>query len=414
MPKLYSLREHFQILDRHLSQQRDFWQLRPFANRELPWHTYPALRVWLEQLDLEACAALEQDDRARAAALAPFIDCATDLPRLCNLPEAALRAPSQPQTAHPARLSYHIPGRKWAQIDAFDRALQPAGNELLEWCAGKGHLGRLLAYRRQQPVTSLEWQHDLCTHGQQLADSLQLPCRMQQQDVLQPEAATWLGPQQHAVALHACGKLHQRLLTLGTERQLQAISLSPCCYHLIDDEQYQPLSDTVRQSSLRLSKQDLKLALQDTVTAGARERRLRQRELAWRLGFDLLQRDLRGEDNYLPCPTAPKSLLSGTFSTFCQWSAERKHLLLPADVDFSRYEAAGQARIIDVTRMELVRNLFRRPLELWLVLDRALYLEERGYQVTLSEFCDYQLTPRNLLIQGVRDDAPSSDAVHAQ
>jgi hypothetical protein len=38
-------------------------------------------------------------------------------------------------------------------------------------------------------------------------------------------------------------------------------------------------------------------------------------------------------------------------------------------------------------------------IELWLVLDRVLYLEQFGYRVTLSEFCEKQITPRNILIQ---------------
>ena len=52
--------------------------------------------------------------------------------------------------------------------------------------------------------------------------------------------------------------------------------------------------------------------------------------------------------------------------------------------------------------LELVRGLFRRPLELWLVLDRALFLSERGYEVQLGEFCDSHLTPRNLLLLAQR------------
>ncbi len=55
--------------------------------------------------------------------------------------------------------------------------------------------------------------------------------------------------------------------------------------------------------------------------------------------------------------------------------------------------------------MELVRHLFRRPLEIWLALDRALFLEEQGYEVELGAFCDKPMTPRNLLIRAVRVQA---------
>ena len=53
-------------------------------------------------------------------------------------------------------------------------------------------------------------------------------------------------------------------------------------------------------------------------------------------------------------------------------------------------------------RLELVRHAFRRPLELWLVLDACLFLTEAGYDVELRELCARELSPRNLLVQGWR------------
>jgi hypothetical protein len=57
-----------------------------------------------------------------------------------------------------------------------------------------------------------------------------------------------------------------------------------------------------------------------------------------------------------------------------------------------------------VRRFELVRHAFRRPLELWLVLDIALGLEERGFEVQIGRFCARTLTPRNLLVVAERSD----------
>ena len=70
--------------------------------------------------------------------------------------------------------------------------------------------------------------------------------------------------------------------------------------------------------------------------------------------------------------------------------------------DWTALEAAGWERLAQVRNLELVRGLFRRPLELWLVLDRALYLSDNGYEVQVGEFCDSQLTPRNLMVLAQR------------
>ncbi|MGL5401580.1 MAG: hypothetical protein ACRDA1_14685, partial [Plesiomonas shigelloides] len=90
------------------------------------------------------------------------------------------------------------------------------------------------------------------------------------------------------------------------------------------------------------------------------------------------------------------------FSAFCHWAADKRGVTLPQQVDWSHWEAIGEQRYLCVSRTELVRHLFRRPLEIWLVLDRALYLQEHGYQVQLGTFCERHLTPRNVMIHARR------------
>ena len=49
-------------------------------------------------------------------------------------------------------------------------------------------------------------------------------------------------------------------------------------------------------------------------------------------------------------------------------------------------------------RLQLVRLAFRRPLEVWLLMDMAVFLEQQGYTVAVGPFCAPTLTPRNLLL----------------
>jgi hypothetical protein len=73
-------------------------------------------------------------------------------------------------------------------------------------------------------------------------------------------------------------------------------------------------------------------------------------------------------------------------------------LKLPQSTDYIKYLEVGVARKKITDRVELVRHVFRRAIEVWLVLDRALYLQQQGYQVSVKTFCKKQLTPRNILI----------------
>src|SRR5699024_7896046 len=138
------------------------------------------------------------------------------------------------------------------------------------------------------------------------------------------------------------------------------------------------------------------------VTASARERRLRDQSMAWRLAFDSLQRELRGKDEYLPTPSLAAAWFNKPFAQWCIDLAARKELPAVPEQNWQALEALGWQRLAEVRNLELVRGLFRRPLELWLVLDQAVFLQEQGYTVELGEFCSMQLTPRNLLLRAYR------------
>ena len=153
------------------------------------------------------------------------------------------------------------------------------------------------------------------------------------------------------------------------------------------------------QSQLALTHRDLKLALQETVTAPSRVDKVRKTEVEWRLGFDALRKSLTGEMHYVSVPSVNKAVFSDSFSSFCLWAAEKKSLHLPEGIDYNKFLEIGKKRKRVTERVELVRHVFRRAIEVWLVLDRALYLQQQGYQVTVSTFCEKQLTPRNILIQ---------------
>ncbi|WP_426415840.1 methyltransferase [Aestuariirhabdus sp. LZHN29] len=384
----------FQQLDQLLLELKPYWQLRPFAEMALPWTHNPPLLGYLQQLKPDQVTALEEDMAARLAALSPFIDNIDALHALINTSTLPVNSPVSVEPL----LSYGVPGRKWRQVQAFSAALPQESRPFLEWCAGKGHLGRVLHQVHGGTVTSLELQASLCRDGEALAERHHSSCQMVTCDVLSDAVEPHLSPNQHAVALHACGQLHLQLLQRASAKGVERISLSPCCYHLIDSDHYQPISPSGAASALKLTRHDLRLVVQETVTAGARERRQRNREFHWRLGFDLLQRQLRGVDDYLNCPPVPRRVMGGDFAGFCRYMAQRKQLCLQQPIDYDAFEARGVERADTVARIELVRHLFRRPLELWLVLDRALFLQQQGYSVRLGEFCDYQLTPRNLMI----------------
>jgi hypothetical protein len=394
-----TLLARFTALDAFLTTHQALWKPRPFTHLQLPWETsWPKLAGWLRARSLDD-AEIAHNQPALLDAPEPFASLAAAslaLSAVDELPAHALEAAGH-------RLNVDVPGRKWQQIEAFASRLQfaDAPRHWLDWCSGKGHLGRRLLQTGQQ-LTCLEYDPALVASGQALSQRHQLHALHIEQDVLAANAGAFLNAEHTPVALHACGDLHVQLIQLASAAGCKQLAIAPCCYNRISLTEYSPISSAAKESGLQLSLDDLALPMSETVTAGARVRRQRDTSMARRLGFDLLQRQVRGIDEYLPTPSLPSTWLEKPFVDYCHHLAELKELSTIGAQNWSALEALGWQRLAQVRNLELLRGLFRRPLELWLVLDRALFLFEQGYTVRLGTFCETPLTPRNFLLLAER------------
>lgn len=373
-----------------------------------PWIAgHPRLAAALLALGDGELASLEDDPDTLTRWLA---DALPAIGTLVTAADACLDDDTLPvPLAVPETHGRDVPGRKWQQALAFAAACGVPHGPLVDWCCGKAHLGRLLSQLHGVPVTGIERNHALCVDGNALAARDRLPVQLVEADALTVSApGARLDHAAHAVALHACGDLHLALLRTASDAGVAALDVAPCCYHLTRDYHWQPLSAALAACELQplqLTRDDLRLAVQETVTASARVVAQTRQLAGWRLGFDALQRDVRGIDAALPTPSRPARVLADGFAAFCADMAAHHRLPLPAGVDYPRFEQLGSRRQARMRRLQLVRHACRRPLEVLLAADRALWLTERGYQVQLSPFCRRELTPRNLLLRARRRSA---------
>ncbi|MBE0352183.1 methyltransferase [Pseudoalteromonas lipolytica] len=388
-----TLAQHFAALDTLLYSTRQYWQCTAFDFDDIPW---PELTSLLWAIDDSQVSELDADQHALYQYFCDAIDGVDELNALCELPTTKL-----PRNEFPFWISNGIKGRKFEQLQDFVAAISKNSQQhpVLEWCAGKGHLGRMLAFSGAPSVHSIELQEHLCEQGAHSAKQQQLAMQFSQANVLTDNTDAFFKTEQHAVALHACGRLHQTFMQQAIRAKTQQISFSPCCYHLFTDDAYQAMSEHAQHSQLTLTHRDLKLALQETVTAPSRVDKVRKTEVEWRLGFDALRKSITGVQHYVSVPSVNKAVFSDSFRSFCLWAADKKSLHIPDDIDYNAFLEIGKQRKRVTERIELIRHVFRRAIEVWLVLDRALYLQQQGYQVSVSTFCEKQLTPRNILIQ---------------
>lgn len=385
----------FQALDAFLAQHRPLWEPRPFHGED-PWRTqHPELHAWLAARDA-AWVRTWEEAAGQAPDAPPLLRGLSDQAQaLCELPDCG-GAPVEAR----ARWMRGVGGRKQEQILAFSGAVLPhlPGDEVADWCAGKAHLGRtlsLLAAERGRTlrVQSYELQAPLCSEAERVAGILEVPLRAHSVDVLAERPS--LSSAASLIALHACGFLTDRAVEEASAQGLPSLFFSPCCHHKRPDKRYTLRSSQARALSRLgvLEEPALRLSTAQQVVGGERVRRVRENKMVYRLAYQML---IPGTFR-----ATPESWVLLPFSDWAARLAEREGHSLPDPLPPGLLERA-EALMWRRRALGVVRAPFRRPLELWMTLDRVLWLEELGFQVTLGTFCAPQMSPRNLLVQARR------------
>lgn len=202
--------------------------------------------------------------------------------------------------------------------------------------------------------------------------------------------------------MHACGALHVQFLQSACVHHAQYIALAPCCYHRQHGD-YVPMSAAAKNCDLMLDSAALRLAQQNQITAGASERAQRAKELRWRLGYEQLRQHTQGESLYRPLPSVKMHRFSD-FADFCEFASQQHQVPVKSTL-YSHFEELGEHARLRMLRLDAIRHCFRRPLELWLLLDKMAYLVQQGYGVRALQFCANTDTPRNLLLIASKNEA---------
>ena len=426
-----------QFLEFHkiLTTFKPYWHYRPFSQcialDEAPWaQSSPQIVERFKRFSLDDWAHFEEglvgeesldfliglDSRFKALKDLPFQ----------KLTQKFTNASQVEHLTHNPNIKQRKNEQLLALISHLPHDLPP---HILEWCGGKGFLSRLLRIEQKiQTAKIIDWDHDLIQAGKALQDiDLEAGLREHQinelaytyevLDAMSTQAIDVLHAHQCIFAIHACGCLHRRVIEQAQTNLHQTLVIAPCCYHLDTLDEYQPMSKLAQQYSqsetqgFRLNRYLLRLATQQRTHASERRHALRQRSAAFRLGFEQLLLHL-GFSEIDQFPSLSRAQQRQNFREVCLSFANALSLnpqpfKACSDADYDRFERLGHARLLQIIPLEQMRHVFRKSLEYWLCLDRCLALIDKGFDVQLTQFCDLQVTPRNLMITAQSYACPS-------
>ncbi len=395
-----TISERFRLLASLLAEARDLLDARPRdGTPPLPIAT----RGWDSFL-----GALDDDvlERLESQGLAGGWPAHTP-PSLLTLIERAREATRTPAPPRPASsldarpLGLRESARKRAQVDAFTHALVPLAakaTRVVDVGAGHGHLTRAVAVRLSLPVLGLERDQALADRARSL--DVDGATTFTVTDVLREGLPFLAGDL--VIGLHACGELGDAMVT-AAERASASIGLVACCAHRRRDLVRLALTrDPELGAALDVSRPTLGLAnliARDVGVEASRGENLaaRERRLALRRLLEAGGPPLRpgAEIDGLNRRVAQRDLPSLVARAYA-------HRGLPTPTPGAIDEAARWAREHQarIRRMALPRSMLSRALELFVTLDRAKFLEDRGYQVSVFELFPDAISARNLVLMG--------------
>lgn len=378
-----------------LREHRDVVEERVTEPVVPPWCARRGWSDFLLSLPEEALCCCEAD--GFLAVLAERSDAPPSLLRLMQRVRDAVRVPSLHRELPLERSdAKRVKARKQAQLSALLGAASSFARDaarIVDVGAGQGHLTRAASRAWDKDALGLDREASLVSVAKDLARDQRVDFR--RWDAFQEEVA--LEASDLVLGLHACGEVGDVLVKRSAEAGARVLLVS-CCPQKVRAEHREPLSRAGCKEQLRLPRLVLGLAnlsqleqgvessLVDTMrsrqTRHAMRLLLQRRDLPVRAGEEM--RGVNRRRAYRGLPALAEAVL-----------AFRE--LPPATItELADCERQALIEYGMMRRLSLPRAMFARLVELAVVLDRAMFLRERGYLVEVSTVFDATVSPRNL------------------
>lgn len=203
------------------------------------------------------------------------------------------------------------------------------------------------------------------------------------------------------VGLHTCGKLALDIIKVSADKKVPALVNFGCCYQTLDaSPEFQNISRFAKENDpIWMNKYALTLACRAHKKMNEKDLDFKQKVKYMRYAFHILLHDYYGIREIVNLGNSHPKLYDRPFSDYAQEQFRRiniepKHTPEELNAFYSRPDI--QLIIDQMLTAGHIRNAFGRVMEIYLLLDRAIYLEEQGYNVSVQEFFDEELSPRNI------------------
>ncbi len=305
---------------------------------------------------------------------------------LSQLPEVNVKS-----AAIPKRLEVGMTHKKRHETSIIKGFLAREDlSKIIDVGSGKGHMSKVLLYDTDGSSECIDCDPKLQSSGAQLIkkQTPELATKISFREEFFTKDSVIKDRSSLILGLHCCGDLSVELIRSHITSCEKLLNFG-CCYHKSKEFN---LSGLALSSPIPFSFHALNLATRSNRTLNNTSFDRRQSVKLYRYILHMILKDELNEE-FKTLGNAHHSEYYSDFTAYCKKYAPQTKKL---DVDSLHKKYLKSDRLKDYLVAEVIRSPLGRLVELYIILDRALFLKENGHDVKVCSFFDPELSPRNI------------------
>ncbi len=399
------LKKRFQEIAEFLQPYQRIWQNEIMLLYPNPLDDFP--REWVDELaqfkqqeDVIRLEKKEVFDYIKSPSLIAFYRRLEELAEVPKIEELPAFPDNKKLFLHMIPKKQHEIKRLAPFVNAFYQA--QGIEKVVDIGGGIGHLAQSLANHYHLKTTSLDLDPVMQQTGRERQENNQVEYIQVKVEASDEKFNSVLTKKTMTLGLHTCGPLANHQIKASCSNHIKGLISFGCCYEKL---QHDPASQNISQTARNLKEPitfnyfALTLATRAHRKMHEKDYELKLKVKYFRYGIHILLHDEYETKELVSLGNSSPKLYDESFGDYVIEQFRRINLPLrhtKEELNAFYAEPARQDLIWKMLVAGLIRNAFGRLMELYILLDRALYLEEHGYQVQLLEFFDEPISPRNL------------------
>lgn len=282
-------------------------------------------------------------------------------------------------------------------------------SHLVDIGGGVGHLARVMAHYKSIECISLDINEEFQTLGQKRLEKYPKPNDAKDVRFITHDFTNELEKdltkaiftkESFSLGLHTCGPLALRHIDCAINHKTRGLLNFGCCYNRLNPETDNNISTFAKENGvLGMDTYTFTLASRGHASMTLEDFKHKRRVKEYRYALHLYFYKEMGIEEMLPVGDSHHREYWGDFSDYAIKKIDKLGMQTSWNKeDFENFYHSKEIQrdLSHLFMANIIRWQIGRVLELYILLDRANYIEEKGLKVELKQFFDENQSPRNI------------------